>query len=41
MPAIVSLLVRLRPSDFAFGARCVGEIVTIPTAPEVVAGSSS
>jgi len=35
VPAIVSLLVRSRPSDPAFGAKGVGEIVTIPTAPAV------
>jgi selenium-dependent xanthine dehydrogenase len=35
VPAIVSLLVRSKPSDLAFGAKGVGEIVTIPTAPAV------
>jgi len=31
----VSLLVNARPSQVAFGAKGVGEIVTIPTAPAV------
>jgi selenium-dependent xanthine dehydrogenase len=34
-PEIVSLLVNARPSQVAFGAKGVGEIVTIPTAPAV------
>jgi len=33
VPEIVSILVKSRPSQVAFGAKGVGEIVTIPTAP--------
>jgi CO/xanthine dehydrogenase Mo-binding subunit len=35
VPEIVSILVKSKPSDVAFGAKGVGEIVTIPTAPAV------
>jgi len=35
VPEIVSILVKSRPSQVAFGAKGVGEIVTIPTAPAV------
>jgi len=35
VPEILSLLVNSKPSDLAFGAKGVGEIVTIPTAPAV------
>ena len=34
-PEITCLLVNSKPSDLAFGAKGVGEIVTIPTAPAV------
>jgi selenium-dependent xanthine dehydrogenase len=34
-PEIVSILVHAKPSQVAFGAKGVGEIVTIPTAPAV------
>ena len=35
VPAITSILVKSRPSEVAFGAKGVGEITTIPTAPAV------
>jgi len=35
VPEIVSILVQTKPSEVAFGAKGVGEIVTIPTAPAV------
>ena len=35
VPEVVSILVQAEPSEVAFGAKGVGEIVTIPTAPAV------
>ena len=35
VPEIVSILVQSKPSEVAFGAKGIGEIVTIPTAPAV------